>query len=431
MASALGVAVLVRNYLWNRNLQEVRAMAEGVERFLENRAERVGPPVRGNRLFNRGLRRFSRGGAQLVLIKDGAIVLDDEDPERDWSGIISSVQPGFQAIEFDEENWQVLARDVKSPLADRFLIIRPWSPSIKLVRTLVLYQILASIIVMGLALMAVSYFASRLARPLEELRKKTKAVGRTQIKDLQSSKVVEISDLQESFIQMSRRVEEAMTSQRQFVADASHELKTPLTAISGMLELLQSRQDMDEEDRVQALSVAKTEADRMESLIADLLLLSRAQARRSGEKTKVLLADIVLREMATLKLLFPEQEFRLTGETKLTHIMNADAFSRIARNLMENAARYAGKGPIELNFEETSEGIVFKVKDQGPGIPQDKLALLFERFYRTDAGRARSEGGHGLGLAIVKALVEEAGGNLSCQSSEGQGSEFRVLFSKS
>lgn len=412
-------------------MQETNAMAQGVERFLENRAERVGPPVRGNRSISRGLRRFNRGAAQLLLIKDGSIVLDEEDSERDWSTILPLVQPGFQAIELDDEHWQVLVREVKSPLADRFLIIRPWSPSMRLVRTLVLYQILASIVVMGLALVAVSTFATRLARPLEELRKKTKAVGRTQIKDLQSSMVVEISDLQESFIHMSQRVEEAMTSQRQFVADASHELKTPLTAISGMLELLQSRQDMDEQDRAQALSVAKTEADRMESLIADLLLLSRAQAKRSGERTKVPLAEIVLKEVATLKLLFPEQVFRLTGDTQVTHIMNSDAFSRIARNLMENAARYAGNGPIELNFQATDEGIVFQVKDQGPGIPEDKLALLFERFYRTDSGRARSQGGHGLGLAIVKALVEEAGGHLSCQSEEGKGSEFRVLFRKS
>ena len=406
-------------------------MAQGVERFLENRAERVGPPIRGNRSIGRGLRRFNRGPAQLLLVKDGSIILDEEDSERDWSAILPLVQPGFQAIELDNEHWQVLVKEVKSPIADRFLIIRPWSPSMRLVRTLVLYQILASIVVMGLALVAVSTFATRLARPLEELRKKTKAVGRTQIKDLQGSMVVEISDLQESFIHMSQRVEEAMTSQRQFVADASHELKTPLTAISGMLELLQSRQDMDEEDRVQALSVAKTEADRMESLIADLLLLSRAQAKRSGEKSQVPLAEIVLKEVATLKLLFPEQEFRLTGDTELTHIMNSEAFSRIARNLMENAARYAGNGPIELNFKRTDDGVVFRVKDQGPGIPQDKLALLFERFYRTDSGRARSQGGHGLGLAIVKALVEEAGGELSCKSEEGKGSEFRVLFRKS
>src|SRR5690606_1379300 len=122
VASAIGVATLVRKYLWNRSLQETNAMGQGVERFLENRAEREGPPIRGNRSLTRGLRRFNRGAAQLILVKDGAVVLDGEDLERDWSAMLPLGQPGCQAIECEEENWQVLVRDVKSPLADRFLI---------------------------------------------------------------------------------------------------------------------------------------------------------------------------------------------------------------------------------------------------------------------------------------------------------------------
>src|SRR5690606_1940416 len=108
------------------------------------------------------------------------------------------------------------------------------------------------------------YFARRLALPLEELRKKTKAVGRARVENLTPSTVLEISDLQASFMDMSHRVDEAMASQRRFVADASHELKTPLTAISGMLELLKNTPEMEAADRSQALRVAKKEADRME-----------------------------------------------------------------------------------------------------------------------------------------------------------------------
>ena len=103
----------------------------------------------------------------------------------------------------------------------------------------------------------------------------------------------------------------------------------------------------------------------------------------------------------------------------------------MARNLLENAAHYAGGKPIEIEFGQNEEGKTFSVRDRGPGIPEEKLEHLFERFYRTDGGRARAKGGHGLGLAIVKALVEEAGGKITCRSVENQGSEFLVTFKKS
>ena len=441
VASAVGVAALVRGYLWNRSKQETMAAARGVERFLtapqdnperaarwERRTERLranGPPV------NRALRRFNRGPGQLLLIKDGQLAVEHEDQERDWSPLLPELKAGLHVQEFEGERWMVFVQDVESPLADRFAIVRPWSPSVKVVRTLVLYQIVASLIVLVLALGAVSFFARRLSRPLEELREKTKAVGRAQVEKLQPSAVLEISDLQASFLDMSRRVEEAMSSQRRFVADASHELKTPLTAISGMLELMKNRPEMEAEDRAQALQVAKKEADRMESLIADLLLLSRAQARRSGEKSDVVLAPHVEEQIETLKLLFPDQQFQIQGDLELSHPINPGAFSRVARNLLENAAHYAGGKPIEIEFGENEEGKTFSVRDRGPGIPEEKLEHLFERFYRTDSGRARTDGGHGLGLAIVKALVEEAGGKITCRSVEKQGSEFLVTFKKS
>lgn len=436
--SALGVSVLVRGYLWNRAKYETEVAARGVERFLTSQPERdrERPNPRwenrpGNRFIGRVLRRFNRGPGQLLLIKDGQLVNDQEDEaEQDWSPLVPVLRTGLHVEEFEGEKWMVLVREVESAHAERFAVVRPWSPSLKVVRTLILYQILAAAVVLLLALGAVTLFARRLARPLEELRKKTRAVGRAQIENLSPSMVLEISDLQTSFLDMSQRVEEAMASQRRFIADASHELKTPLTAISGMLELLKNTPDMEPEDRNQALRVAKKEADRMESLIADLLLLSRAHARRSGDQVEVRLSEVVNEQVETLKLLFPQQEFKVDGALEMKHPINPAAFTRIVRNLLENAARYAGEGPIEIVLQETDQEKIVSVKDHGPGIPQDKLDQLFERFYRTDGGRARSDGGHGLGLAIVKALVEEAGGKIGCRSVEENGSEFLVTFKK-
>ncbi len=409
-------------------------MINGASRFLERQETRPKRPsvLKRPNVSNRARnwKRFQRGPGQLLLVKNGILTFGAEDEERDWTGIVEKIRPGTHRVEYDESQWQVIARPIHSSTADLVVAVLPWSPSVRLIRALLLYQVLVSLGVLAVALVVVSYFSARIARPLEELKEKTGSVGVGSVEELKPSAVSEIAQLQSSFLDMSQRVEQAMASQRRFVADASHELKTPLTAISGMLELLQSRQDMEPEDRKQALSVAKKEADRMESLIADLLLLSRAQAKRSGEQKSFQLSELVAEQVETLRVLFPNQKFVLSGDTEVVHTMNPAAFSRVVRNLMENAARYAGGEPIEVVFLEDKETVGLSVKDAGPGIPVEKQDQLFQRFYRTDSGRARAEGGHGLGLAIVKALVEEGNGQIECVSQVGKGSEFRILFQK-
>lgn len=428
--SALGVSGLVGKYLWNRSKKDAQSVAKNVVRFLERQEKRQVRPSFTNRasVLSRNFKRFNRGPGQLLLLRNGQIVRGAEDEERDWVGIVPLLKPGVRTVDYDGLEWQVVTRDVDSTMADQVVVIRPWSPSVRVVRTLVLYQVVVSMVVLGIALFVISYFSTRLARPLEELKRKTSAIGVDQVDELETSAVVEIAQLQNSFIEMSERVEQAMNSQRRFVADASHELKTPLTAIAGMLELIQSRDDMEPSDRDQALTVARKEADRMESLIADLLLLSRAQAKRSGEATLFNLSELVAEQVDTLQVLFPDQKFLMSGDTTAEHSMNPAAFSRVARNLMENAARYAGGEPIEIVFKQEKGCVTMTVRDSGPGIPEDKQSMLFERFYRTDSGRARTEGGHGLGLAIVRALVEEGDGTIECRSNPGEGAEFRISF---
>lgn len=432
LLSAAGVSVLVRGYLWNRGAREALNTTRAVVRFLEVRQERVdelGPvPRRPRRGLGRNFQRFNRGQQYVVLIQDGEVVSGPEDEERDWSALASLVKPGLQSLTHDGAEWQVLVTPVSGNLADQVAVITPWSPSLRLIRALILYQLVISLLVFGFALIVGAVFSRRLAKPLEELRDKTKDVGQHSVESLQPSQVLEITQLQHSFMEMSRRVTESIASQRRFVADASHELKTPLTAITGMLELLQSHSHMEPEDREQALGVAKKEADRMGSLISDLLLLSRAQAQHSGERERLKVADVANEQIQLLKLLFPDQEFELSGDLDSELEVNPVALARILRNLLENAARYAGRSLVRVELTNSKERLIISVRDSGPGIPAEKQAQLFERFYRTDSGRARTEGGHGLGLAIVKALVEEAGGTIACNSEAGRGAEFRMEF---
>ena len=442
--SAMGVSAMVRRYFWRTGIEELQSFARPVERFLSEPGARGLPGEANNsrranlgrdRLSRgagrRGLRRFNRGRDELFLLHSGKILKQSDESEESWGEGFAGLDPGVHLLELNGELYQVLSRNVSNKEYDQFVITRPWSPFIKTVRALVGYQVLTMTLVLALAILAVRALVRRIVVPLEELRDWSERIGESKIEALSESKIEEVAALQNSFSQMGHRVDEALAAHRRFVADASHELKTPLTAISGMLELLESRPEMSLEDRKQAVGVAKTEAGRMETLVSDLLVLSRAQARRSGERETSLLASMVEEQLVTLRLLFPGQQFdsELEGETAWS--VNPQAFARIVRNLVENAARHAGGKPISVRLEGRPEGARLEVIDQGPGIAADKLPQLFQRFYRTDEGRSRDQGGFGLGLAIVEALAEEADGELTCRSAVGEGTTFCVDFKKS
>ncbi len=435
---------MTRGYLWRSGADELKAMAIPVERFLAPRPDESpeeGKKRRTERLpgfASRGFRRFNQGRGEVYLLKQGDVVLGDEDQGDldDWGRTFEGLSDGVHLIEHRGDRWQVLSHTLDYPEYDQIVVARRWSPYLRIVRRQVNYQIMIMALVLGLAALAVRQLVRKIVGPLEELRAWSERLGGGSLgvngfEELHKSNIAEVSSLQDSFTQMGYRVEGALEAHRRFVADASHELKTPLTAISGMLELVESRPEMSPEDRQQALSVAKAEAGRMGTLVSDLLVLSRAQARRSGKREQRMLARLVEEQLTTLRVLFPQQEFRAELDGDVSWLVNSDAFARIVRNLVENAANHAGGQPIEVKLQELKGGSLrLQVVDRGPGIAADKLPQLFQRFYRMDEGRSREQGGFGLGLAIVQALVEEVGGELSCESTLGQGTTFTVLLKK-
>lgn len=433
--SAAGVAILVRAYLWRTGVEDLQNVAAPVERFLQNRPDdapegrRWRDRLAGERRPFQRVRRLAAGRGELYLLKGGAIVRGAEEGGEEWGSAFSGLADGVHLLDHQGLRWQVLSRGLADPEFDQVVVARRWSPDLRVVRTLVIYQVLIMTLVLGLSVPVVRALARRIANPLEELRAWSERVGEGSLTTLSPSKIAEVASLQSSFLQMGERVENALEAHRRFVADASHELKTPLTAISGMLELVQSHPEMSGEDRQQALAVARTETTRMSTLVSDLLVLSRAQAGRSGTREMRLLGPLVEEQVAILRLLFPSQEFRCLLDDQASWAVNGDAFSRVVRNLAENAARHAGGKPIEVRLARSPAGeISLQVTDQGPGIAPEKLPQLFQRFYRVDQGRTREQGGFGLGLAIVKALVEEMGGELSCRSAIGQGTTFTVTL---
>jgi len=216
---------------------------------------------------------------------------------------------------------------------------------------------------------------------------------------------------------------------KDFVANASHELRSPLTVISGYLETFATDAGLPDELRSPMLEMRR-QAERMTAIIEDLLELSRLEASDEqvvgsiidiGAMFKLLRKDVLARSPSRPVELHCEADEGLMGDPGLIH----SAFW----NLVDNAAKYTPvDAPIVLRWWADDTGCHFSVTDSGAGIAAEHLPRLTERFYRVDPGRARATGGSGLGLAIVRHVMQRHGGELQIESVEGRGSTFTCHF---
>lgn len=219
---------------------------------------------------------------------------------------------------------------------------------------------------------------------------------------------------------------------RDFVANVSHELKTPLTSISGYAEtLLGDRPDPATTTRF--LEVILNNARRMQRLVDDLLDLSRIEAGRWQPRPEPLDVEGVAAEVwTTLGSRARDRgvRFELTVAPDASPLVaDADAIRQILTNLFDNSLRHTpAGGTVALDVQPDGEDILLQVRDTGSGIPREHLGRIFERFYRVDASRSREEGGTGLGLSIVRHLVEAHGGRIAADSDLGQGTTIRAWF---
>ena len=211
----------------------------------------------------------------------------------------------------------------------------------------------------------------------------------------------------------------------QFVANVSHELKTPLTSIKGFTETLKYVED--EETRKKFLDIIEKEADRLGRLINDILILSKIESDISGEEDEFLPNKVVDDVINMVKVLADNKNITIELDERNNDLLfgDKDRFLQLVLNIVENSIKYSNEGSkVKISSFTNGDNYNLIVEDNGIGIPKEDIPRIFERFYRVD--KARKSGGTGLGLAIVKHIVKTFNGNIKVESVLGVGSKFII-----
>ncbi len=221
-------------------------------------------------------------------------------------------------------------------------------------------------------------------------------------------------------------------AKRDFVSNVSHELKTPIAVLQGVMETIQSEEDIDQIRNFARM--AHRRIQQMENLINDLLTLAKLEIKEEKINKKMIgIRGTVDSIFSDLKAVAEEKRLKLINSIKhdFKIYVDEEKFYILLKNLIENAVKYNREGGIVEVFAYEDDGYSYvTVKDTGIGIPKESLPLIFERFYRVDKSRSRNVGGTGLGLSIVKHIAEAHGGKAMVKSELGTGSEFTVKVPK-
>lgn len=283
----------------------------------------------------------------------------------------------------------------------------------------------------GAALLLGYLFARRVTRPLGRLRGMAEALA-----DGQSPPPApvesedEFGALARAFNTMAEQSRARETVRRDFIANVSHELKTPVTAISGLVETVLSDDAMPASTRREFLERAQAQSLRLTSLVRDLLTLSRLEAGGGLDLRPVDWREPVGESVQAMKASAESKGLHLESELPATPVAvrgDPESLRQMADNLVGNAVRYTPSGGrVRVCLREDAADALLDVEDTGIGIEPEHLGRLFDRFYRADKARSRELGGTGLGLSIVKHVAQALQGDVSVESVPGRGSLFRV-----
>jgi signal transduction histidine kinase len=335
-----------------------------------------------------------------------------------------------------DEKGQVWLYTFKRLSPDRILVVaapRPRVPVLNVFADVLLLPVIEGGLIALFLSLGLAYMISRwVADPLQKVVNAAQTYPSEAMKPVSPSGPHEVQDLARAFNSMIGRVESSQRSQRDFVANVSHELKTPLTSVQGFAQAILDETADTPESRKQAAQIIYNEAGRMHRMALNLLDLARLEAgtadlKMSAVDVNVLLQSII--EKFTPQAQRKEIRLQLHIPADLpTLIGDGDRLAQVFTNLVDNALKFTPAGGLViLSAKKVGREMEISITDSGIGVPKDALSRLFDRFYQADPSRAGGEGhGAGLGLAIVKEILDAHNGKISVRSELVHGTTFVI-----
>jgi signal transduction histidine kinase len=419
--------------------RQIYRQLDAIATLIANRQEDGSAGVRPERLILvlGRLQQFrALEGRALVLDDDGSI-LGDSRPDLPSPPAEVLETAGAAPVQDDfrlaGERWLYVSRPIER---GRTLVLAAPQPGLRTVAGVAreLFSPLVQTCLVGLAVsVGLAWLTARwVTGPLRRAARAAESVAAGDFSArLAPEGPQEVRRLAATFNQMVERVQASAQAQRDFVANVSHELKTPLTSIQGFAQAILEGAVRDAEGLRRAARVIHEESDRLRRLVEDLLDLARLDAHQvSFVRAPLDLHGLLSSVLERISLRAAEKGVRLENElpTYPSMVGDGDRLAQVFTNLLDNAVKFTpAGGSVRLRGEVSDGWAAVHVEDMGPGIPADELSRIFERFYQLDKARAGGEGrGVGLGLAISREIVQAHGGRLTANSRPGEGSRFTV-----
>ncbi|WP_418623949.1 sensor histidine kinase [Waltera sp.] len=358
------------------------------------------------------------GCVTMLVYKNGVYYMDSLQEAVDTRGDDQPDDAEEIYISIPEDKWDEFANDFSVQVYNNKADYRK--------NSLIISAVLA--LLGGVA----TYFISGHAlRPIRELSDKIEKVQAQNLADsrIEENQVKELNQLSVSYNRMLERLSAAFEIQRQFTANAAHELRTPLALMQVQLDLYHSNSHPDNDaDTVQMIKMVTEQNDRLNKMVKTLLDMSELQT--VGRDDEIILDALVDEVLEDLEPLAEGKNIRLIGKCKDITMVGSDILIyRLVYNLVENAIKYNHSGgQVTVTADRKEKHVYLSVEDTGTGIPEELKERVFEPFFRVDKSRSRELGGVGLGLALVREIVRVHDGSITVKSNPSGGTIFEVVF---
>ena len=358
------------------------------------------------------------GCVTMLVYKNGVYYMDSLQEAVDTRGDDQPDDAEEIYISIPEDKWDEFANDFSVQVYNNKADYRK--------NSLIISAVLA--LLGGVA----TYFISGHAlRPIRELSDKIEKVQAQNLADsrIEENQVKELNQLSVSYNRMLERLSDAFEIQRQFTANAAHELRTPLALMQVQLDLYHSNSHPDNDaDTVQMIKMVTEQNDRLNKMVKTLLDMSELQT--VGRDDEIILDALVDEVLEDLEPLAEGKNIRLIGKCKDITMVGSDILIyRLVYNLVENAIKYNHSGgQVTVTADRKEKYVYLSVEDTGAGIPEELKERVFEPFFRVDKSRSRELGGVGLGLALVREIVRVHDGSITVKSNPSGGTIFEVVL---